>query len=110
MELKGQGETCCDGGKPIVLREILWDQNFVKAINDNPFFDPTDGEEGEDDRGPRHSGATDTELLKQYMSGFSDLTRCRPEPGSQLVEKLELECTKNMHDGDLVYYGQARTF
>ncbi len=41
---------------------------------------------------------------------YSDLTRCRPEPGSLLVESLDLECTKNNHDGDIVYFGQARRY
>lgn len=44
------------------------------------------------------------------MQRYSDLSKCRPEPGSLLVESLELECTKNMHERDLVYFGQARNF
>jgi hypothetical protein len=55
MELKGQCGTHCEGGRPILLQELLWDQAFVKAIHENPFFDPTEGEGGEDDRGWRDS-------------------------------------------------------
>jgi hypothetical protein len=41
---------------------------------------------------------------------YSDLTKSRPEPGCLLVNKLELECTKNSHEGDIVYFGQARLY
>jgi len=69
---------------------------------DNPFFDPTEGETGEDDIGKKDN---ELKIMSAYLMRYSDLTRCRPEPGSLLVESLDLECTKNNHDGDIVYFG-----
>ena len=85
-----------------MLNEILWDDTFIRAILDNPFFDPTEGDTGEDDKGSKDK---ELQQLSAYLMRYADLTFCRSEPGSLLVEKLDLECTKNNHDGDIVYFG-----